>query len=230
MSGLGGLRLVANAADNVIAIGSSGHDPVGRYKKHLFSRSTPIVFNALHVPLFRIGKIGSNFLGFDFGGFGSERELLIDRHEQAETPLIEWIWEQAYKGRTVRQIALDCGRSKTTVHRLMQIRPIPRQIEKEQEEEDLLTARRKNNPYYFPGSEEYDEAGENPRFDDIYGYEHDHDREKCLLRAEAFLIETATHRANMIYKKTGKAPPLSEDPELIEFYATNKAASNIDSS
>ncbi len=226
MSGLGGLRLVANAADSVIAIGASGHDPVGRYIKHLFSRSTPLVFNALHVPVCRIGKIGGNFLGFDFGGFGSERELLIDRHEQAETPMIEWIWEEAYKGRTIRQIALDCGRSKSTVHRLMQMRPIPPATETG----DGQPIQEKSEEGEFPGCREYHDALHDPRFDILSECEHENDPGIDVLGEEAWLIELAWVRARDIYRKTGKTPRLCEDPALIEFYAKNSVTERIDSS
>ena len=226
MSGLGGLRLVASAADSVIAIGASGHDPVGRYIKHLFSRSTPVIFNKLHVPLYRIGKIGGNCLGFDFGGFGSERELLIDRHEQAETPMIEWIWEEAYKGRTIRQIALDCGRSKTTVHRLMQMRPIPPATETG----DAQTTPEKSEQGEFPGCKEYDDALNDPRFDILSECDHENDPGIDVLGEEAWLIELAWVRARDIYRETGKTPRLCEDPDLIEFYAKNSVTAKIDSS
>src|SRR5258706_5179079 len=66
LSGLGGLKAAADAADSVLAIGASRHDPCGRYVKQLFSRSTPIVFSALHVPLFLLKKIDGNFLRIHF--------------------------------------------------------------------------------------------------------------------------------------------------------------------
>ncbi len=76
--------------------------------------------------------------------------------------------------------------------------------------------RPEDSPFYFPGREEFDEAGRDPRFTDIYDREGD---EFAVLRREAYLIQLAAANALKEYKKTGNVPTLAEMREQMPEFA-----------
>lgn len=123
---LGGLKLAASVVDSIIAIGPGGWAADQRYLKHLRSRSSQIAFDALHLPVFAIQKIGGNFLGFIFVEYTAEACQLQERQGEHEHRLIQWIHRLRAQNVSYREIARRCGRSKSTVHRMAQMfRPEP---------------------------------------------------------------------------------------------------------
>lgn len=134
---LGGLRLAANVADSIFALGHSGEAADERYLKHLRSRSTDIVFDSTHLPTFALCKDEEAFLSFHFIQYENERTLMDDIRPEAENDLTQRIYKEIKEnGRSVRDVAVEVGKSKSTVHRLYKLLvPLPGQ-EGHEEEED----------------------------------------------------------------------------------------------
>jgi len=209
-SDLYGAKILCNFADNVFAAGKSRIDRSLRYIKHIKPRSTEMIHDASHVPVFRIGKIGKNFLGFEHETFAPEADHLQKVHETRDWAVIDEIKRLSDLGMTIRAIAGQLNMPKSNVHRMLQMwKPPEAETHEEREEFDPKT-----HPSYFPGCEEYDDERDDPRFDDIYSRE---DEEAYLLRRESYLIEAARHRAQEEYERTGQCPPLHSDPEYAEF-------------
>ncbi|MBK9214472.1 MAG: AAA family ATPase [Chloracidobacterium sp.] len=126
---LGGLRLAANIADSIFALGQSGEAADERYLKHLRSRSTDIIFNSAHLPTFALIKDERAFLGFEFIQYENERTLMTDIRLEAEDELTVRIYREIKeKGRSIRDVAEEVGKSKSTVHRLYKsLVPLPGQ-------------------------------------------------------------------------------------------------------
>ncbi len=203
VNSLRGMKLLCGRADSVFGIGQSRFDIAGRYLKRVRSLGDAIDFDAMHVPTFRLKKIGGNFLGFAFERFVPEIELLSDIRASKEWETIERIKQLNDGGKSIRQIAAEIDLPKTTVHRLLQMwRPPAEQPGTSAAAYDPTTS-----PNYFPGREEYDEAGRDPRFKRLY---QDESEENYRLRREAYLIESACAKAHQEFKKTGKAPTLAE--------------------
>lgn len=205
-----GARLLCNVADNVFALGKSGRGRDIRYIKHLQPRSTEIIHDASHVPVFRLGKANKNFLGFDHLGFAPESDHLQTVHETRDWKTINEIKHLSDLGMTIRHIAEHLGLSKSTVHRMLQMwQPPPVTVQ------ETVPAKPPFDPTtkwdYFPGVEEYDNALADDRFNDMF------EPENYRLSQEYSLIELARHRAHQTFKKTGTAPTLHEDPNYAEF-------------
>lgn len=73
---MAGSKHLANFADSIFAIGKSHKDGSLRYIKQIKARDTDVVYDSDNVILCEINK-PFNFLGFDFVGFGNERDHLI---------------------------------------------------------------------------------------------------------------------------------------------------------
>ena len=114
---LQGSKVLSNFADNIFAIGDSRQDAAGRYIKQIKPRSTEMIYDATHVPSFKIARFGGNFLGFEYQSFEPESELLVDGLDRAEWELIEQIKKMSDSGRSVRAIAEELEMSKSAVHR-----------------------------------------------------------------------------------------------------------------
>ena len=217
-----GSKVIANYADSIFAIGQSRRETGERYIKHVKIRSSELIFDRAHIPVFRLKKIGGNFLGLEFQRFAPELELLRDTGDKREWETIDTIKQMTDGGMSIRAVAAELQLSKSTAHRMLQMWQPPNEDEmeagwsddgvllpKEDDEYDPTT-----NVYYFPGCEEYDDETDNPRFEDRFERE---DKEGHLLRRKYYLIEAARARAHRIYKQTGVAPPLADDPEYSEF-------------
>jgi len=116
---LGGLRLAASCVDTVFAIAKSGVVANERYIKHLTSRNSQVVYDANSVLRYELNLSG-NFLGLEFKGFDCESCLLSSGQKVHTDGEIAEIISLRREGRTIRDIALEVGRSKTTVGRLLQ--------------------------------------------------------------------------------------------------------------
>lgn len=215
---LQGSKVLSNFADNIFAIGESKLDASGRYIKQIKPRSTEMIYDASHVPSFRIARLGGNFLGFEYRSFEPESELLVDTLDEAEWELIERIKKMSDGEMTIRAIAAELEMSKSAVHRKLQMWKPPRENVSSR---DVAKATASTQPFdptqkfgYFPGCEEYDEASDDPRFDDNFENEDD---SSYLLRRESCMIEKARADAHKEYKRTGKAPRLKDHPEYSHF-------------
>lgn len=212
-------KIMANFADSIFAIGQSRLDSAGRYIKQIKVRSSSLVYDATHLPAFRLKKIGGNFLGFEFEQFATEDELLIDVREQREWETIEQIKKFADSGETIRDIATRLDMSKSRVHRLLKMWREPAVMEAASApgedgpagDDDAETEEMER---HFPGSAEYDEVLQDSRFE---GIDERGDPEAHSLRRERFLIQAARGRAQQICEKTGKCPVLNDDPDYAEF-------------
>jgi hypothetical protein len=203
---LPGLRMLAGRADSVFGIGQSRSGPAGRYIKRVRALVDTIDFDGLHVPEFRLKKIGGNFLGFDFEQFAPELELVSDIRDQKEWETIEKIKGLSDGGMSIREIAAEIELPKTTVHRLLQMWRPP--VREAAEIEEV------GSEYYFPGREEFDEALADPKFKGMFSSD---EPEKWALRREYGLIENAAAKARREYEATGTFTPLDDDPEYVEF-------------
>lgn len=215
---LGTANVLSTYADSIFAIGQSGQDAAGRYVKQMRSGSHSLVYDASHLPAFTLKKIGGNFLGFEFDRVSIEKELLVDMRDKREWELIERIKKLSDNGMSIRRIAEEVGRPKSTVHLLKQMwRPglVPSSEFRVPGQQNSEPEPRKAGPTHdFPGCEEYDAAMRDPRFVGLSGREDD---EAPLLRREAHLIQLARADALRSYERTGKAPPLAEHREYAEF-------------
>lgn len=224
LNDLAGLRLVTNAMDSVFGIALSGEATANRYLKHFRCRTTEVVYTALHVPEFRLSKIGGNFLGFEFRRFVIERELLIDRREANERYLVACIRFHRQEGpdkSSYRELAKSFGKSKSTLQRMAQMWTEPVQASAPaQPDEPTPPPQRppKGSRLSFPGVEEYDEEIQDPRFDVLHQHGVDNnDPDIKELRHERRALQRAKTHAREIWKKTGEAPTLYENPVYQEF-------------
>lgn len=190
----GGSQFLTRFADSVFTIRQSKQDAKLRYIRHITAHGTGVVYDASHVPLFRISRLGGNFLGFGHEGFAAETSHVADVRDHRDWPTIQRIKEMSDTGMSIREIAVELDLPKTSVHRMLQMWT----------PEDPKAAK---NPYEFPGCEEYDAAKADPRFQSMSTGEGEEDHN---LRREYNLLENARHLARKEYLKTGKAPTLAE--------------------
>ena len=200
---LHGARMLGNFADSIFAIGRCATSTASRYIKPIKHRSDIAAFN--NIPSFRIRKIHGKFLGFDYDRTATESAHINDVPDREDDELAARIEEMSKEGFSVRAIAAELGLSKSSVHRVLQHL---------RNEEAKRQADPTTDPDYFTGCEEYDEALDDPRFDNIYDRD---DAEAQLLRQEACLIEVARDDAKREYERTGIAPWLEDHPEYAEF-------------
>ncbi len=212
---LQGSKVIANFADNIFAIGQSKLDVSQRYIKHIKPRSTELIYSSAHVPTFRILKLGRKFLGFEFCGFRPESEHLKEARVTHELETIERIKQMSDEGISIRKIADELQRPKSTIHRLLKM------WQPEVSEPPVVTgtsgeteSSENSDPNYFPGKEEYDEANADPRFADSRDRT---DLDSCFLDREHYLIQLARADARKAYQKTGVAPRLDEHEKYRDF-------------
>jgi hypothetical protein len=150
----------------------------------------------------------------DDGSVGFEREELTDEQRKR----IIQIKEMHDEGDTFREIADALSISKSTAARLY-AKWTPRMesergSEGEWEDESESGGESERYERDFPGCEEYDDALDDPRFDDVpfdKVYEH------RLLHRESYLIELARADARRTYEETGVTPRLNDHPKYKEF-------------
>jgi len=89
---MAGSKHLANFADSIFAIGKSHREGSLRYIKQIKARDTDVVFDSDNVILCEISK-PYNFLGFEFTGFGRERDHLslpsTDESDKTEMLIME---------------------------------------------------------------------------------------------------------------------------------------------
>lgn len=117
---LGGLRLAASCVDTVFAIARCCVAADMRYIKHLTSRNSQVVYDRNKVLVYEIGFSG-NFLGLEFATYWPEAKAHGNGKDFAKDSLIEDIVKLRNEGHTLREIALEVGRSKTTVGKYLQL-------------------------------------------------------------------------------------------------------------
>lgn len=117
---LGGLRLAASCVDTVFAIARCCVAADMRYIKHLTSRNSQVVYDRNKVLVYEIGFSG-NFLGLEFATYWPEAKAHGNGKDFAKDSLIEDIVKLRNEGHTLREIALQVGRSKTTVGKYLQL-------------------------------------------------------------------------------------------------------------
>jgi KaiC/GvpD/RAD55 family RecA-like ATPase len=111
---LSGVRVAANYADSVVAVGSSRSTIDGRYLKQIKQRSgTPMCAGSV-VAAFTIGKINDSFLGFTFEKFAYEEDLLKGTSDEGYR--INEANKLYQSGLSIRETARQMGLSRTTVH------------------------------------------------------------------------------------------------------------------
>lgn len=217
ISDLQSAGMLANGVDNIFAIGQSRRHSTERYIKHLKPRNAEALYDASHVPVFRLGKIGGNFLGLEFKEFSTEKAMLAEPKESVVWPLIEEIKRMHDEKMPIRTIADKLGLSKTAAHRYLQMwHPT------EEEETAPVESAVEEKPFdpttkafYFPGCEEYDAA-----IDEVLGLEEEYENDsvdKALLSREHYLVELFRAEARQTFKKTGTAPKLAENEKYKEF-------------
>jgi len=115
---LQGSKMLINFADSAFAIGESQTAESGRYLKQIKQRSIDEVYGAQNVCLGHIVK-HSNFLSFQFTGFGAEANHLQHYTEQHRKNTETRILKLHHQGLSLRQIVADTGISYSTVQRLL---------------------------------------------------------------------------------------------------------------
>ncbi|HEV7644637.1 MAG TPA: AAA family ATPase, partial [Pyrinomonadaceae bacterium] len=121
LSDLQGSKMLSNFADNVFALGASHQAKDLRYLKHLKPRGTEIRYDASNVLIYRIEKT-SDFLHFEFTGYGNERDHLVWRYEYADGERAKSIIvaKRLYAvGKSQRRVAMIMGISASTVNRYL---------------------------------------------------------------------------------------------------------------
>ena len=114
---LAGSKRLYNFFDSAFAIGMSGRDNKLRYVKQLKARSCEIQYGGDNILLYEIVKT-EGFLQFSFVGNARESEHLRvftpdDREERKQQ-----VAELKAAGKTIREVAVELGLSKSTVGRL----------------------------------------------------------------------------------------------------------------
>lgn len=115
---LAGSKALINFCDSAFAIGESSQDKHLRYLKQIKARATEIVYDSDNVCLYQITK-PSNFLHFEFLGYGNEREHLKQQTEQDQQVLIQRIKELKQQGKSLREIGREAGISHMKVSRII---------------------------------------------------------------------------------------------------------------
>ena len=204
--------MLSKSVDNVFAIGQSRRHASERYIKHLKPRNAEALYDASHVPVFRLAKIGGNFLGLEFKEFSSEKALLLEPKESPVWPLIEEIKQMHDEKIPIRAIADKLGLSKTAAHRYLQMWHPPAETAAVQQTRDEI----------FPGANDYFDAMDELS-DADESYEDEDDWEEVFRTREYEIIENALDNATREYKRTGTAPKLEDSAEYNAFQEAVRA-------
>jgi len=116
-----GSNVITNYVDNIFCIGQNRQESNERYVKHIKLRSTKRFCGAEHVPVFRLKKIGGNFLGFAFQRFEPESEMLRDGTDGNLWRTIQTVKNLSDSGMSIRNIAEQLDLSKSAAHRYLQM-------------------------------------------------------------------------------------------------------------
>jgi RecA-family ATPase len=108
MNDLAGSKMLMNFIDSAFTIGESTLDKNIRYLKQIKVRHTEFIYDAENVCICQIDK-STNFLQFEFRGFGKEREHLKNPSDKDRQNLIEQVIELHKQGRSLRDIGNELG-------------------------------------------------------------------------------------------------------------------------
>ena len=114
---LAGSKRLYNFFDSAFAIGMSGKDSRLRYVKQLKARSCEIQYGGDNVLLYEIIKT-DGFLRFSFVGNARESEHLRAFSPEDKEERKQQVAELKDAGKTIREVAVELGLSKSTVGRL----------------------------------------------------------------------------------------------------------------
>lgn len=117
---LQGSKMLINFVDSCFAIGESNTDKSLRYIKQIKARNTEIIYDTENVAVCQIQK-PSNFLEFEFLGFGNEREHLKEVTEKDRNSIIEQTKELSAKGYSQRQISAELSISLGAVNKYLKL-------------------------------------------------------------------------------------------------------------
>lgn len=117
---LQGSKMLINFTDSCFAIGESHNDKHLRYLKQIKARNTEILYDTENVVLCQIEK-PENFLGFEFLGYGAERQHLKELSSNDREKNISEAKELRSQGFTQRQIATQLGISLGAVNKYLKM-------------------------------------------------------------------------------------------------------------
>lgn len=117
---LQGSKMLINFCDSAFAIGESYNDKNLRYIKQIKQRNTEQIYDAENVITCQICK-PSNFLHFEFLGFGTEKEHLKELSENDKNNKIEKVKQLSAEGKSQRQISLEIGLSLGAVNKYLKM-------------------------------------------------------------------------------------------------------------
>ncbi len=116
---LQGSKMLINFCDSSFSIGESQKDKNLRYIKQIKQRNTEPIYDSLNVCLCQIDK-PTNFLMFDFIGFGKEWEHLELHTEIDKESLKEKVIELDKNGKSLRKIGSELGITHMKVKRILE--------------------------------------------------------------------------------------------------------------
>lgn len=117
---LSGSKMLMNFIDSSFSIGESHSDKHLRYIKQIKERHTEKIFDAENVIVCQVQK-PSNFLQFEFVGFGTEREHLKELTEKDRETNISKAKELSQQGKSQRTIAAELGISVGAVNKYLKL-------------------------------------------------------------------------------------------------------------
>ncbi len=117
---LQGSKMLYNFVDSCFAIGLSNTDKSVRYIKQIKARNTEMIYDTENVIVCQICK-PSNFLEFEFLGFGIEREHLKQVSDKDRETLIQQAKELSEKGYSQREISKELSISLGAVNKYLKM-------------------------------------------------------------------------------------------------------------
>jgi RecA-family ATPase len=117
---LSGSKMLINFIDSSFCIGESHSDKHLRYIKQIKERHTEKIYDSENVIVCQVHK-PSNFLQFEFVGFGSEREHLKELTEKDRETNISKAKELSQQGKSQRVIAAELGISLGAVNKYLKL-------------------------------------------------------------------------------------------------------------
>lgn len=113
---LAGSKKLMNFFDSAFAIGQSAQDPSFRYVKQTKVRATEFKYTADNVMVYELTK-ANDWLHFEFRCYGKESDHLSTFEDR--TALEDTVAELHREGKSIRQIAEQVNKSKSTVHNIL---------------------------------------------------------------------------------------------------------------
>lgn len=117
---LQGSKMLMNFIDSSFSIGESHSDKHLRYIKQIKERHTEKIYDSENVIVCQVHK-PTNFLQFEFVGFGTEREHLKELTEKDRETNISKAKELSQQGKSQRAIAAELGISLGAVNKYLKL-------------------------------------------------------------------------------------------------------------